>query len=177
MRVDQLSRESRRQIDDLRIANYEAAKVEVGFADIPAGTPFKRQLEREQWAKVEAAAHSPARSQAMSDLITRLFREARSEKAKARAADPVACERRRIFSALRKLGFVREHTSGASAYYRCGSLVVRVSDHEVPMSAEREFNLQNGGRSWANSRWSFVIGSDDCFESWLEEIKNKLACI
>lgn len=99
--------------------------------------------------------------------------EAKLEAAAAVKRAAVTAERPKVFAALRRLGFKREHTSGVSAYYRKGVMMVRVSDHEVPLTAERDYNLQNGGRSWANSRWSFVIGENN-LEDWLEDVRDFL---
>ena len=63
---------------------------------------------------------------------------------------------------LRRLGFQREHKSrdSASAYYRRGSSRVRVSDHSVPYTAEREAAVAAGGFSWATCGWSIEIDGE-----------------
>lgn len=106
-------------------------------------------------------------------LKAREERERQREVEEAENRKKWAKDRLRIFARLRKMGFKRDTTTDGSAYYRhpCG-LVVRVSDHEVPLTEEREWNLLNGRRSWADSRYSFVCGGD--LDGWFEEVHQRL---
>lgn len=48
-------------------------------------------------------------------------------------------------------GWKPEYVSGGSSfYYSKGDRRLRVSDHDVPLTAEREYNASNGGFSWAS---------------------------
>lgn len=112
--------------------------------------------------------------------IERAKEEAREQEAAERSAE-LKRERANVLARLRKMGFKRECTSGRSAYYYvfCGdfsTMKVRVSDHYVPLTAERSYNLENGGRSWANSALSLVIGEESADE-WLEDIKSRLEAL
>ena len=63
-------------------------------------------------------------------------------------------------SELRKRGFTLERNRGGSAYFQRGGLSVRVSDHDVPMTPEREHAAANGGFTWADSGWNLVLDAD-----------------
>ena len=66
--------------------------------------------------------------------------------------------RLQVFACLRRLGFRREMESkSGSAYYRHdqAGVSVRVSDHEVPMTDEREHN----GGGWRTG-WNVLIGDE-----------------
>jgi len=63
-------------------------------------------------------------------------------------------------NALITLGYTIEATSGASVYYAKGESRVRVSDHEVPMTEEREHNAANGGFTWAGKGIVLWHGTD-----------------
>lgn len=95
--------------------------------------------------------------------------------AREECATHVAALRRLVFARLRAMGFARESTSGASAYYQHGYGVrVRVSDHDVPMTAARE----NAPTTWANHRWSLVVTSDTtplAAAQWLADLAAQLA--
>ena len=148
------------------------------WPEIPAGTPFRKQLQREAIDAAHKRACLPENIKRRLALMAERQRARRSETAKTaaavRQADPEHRERQRIFRELRKMGFRREFTSNRSAYYSRGSLQVRVSDHEVPLTAEREWNMSMGGKSWANSRRSYVVGGDMDFDEWLDDIKSDL---
>jgi len=58
---------------------------------------------------------------------------------------------------LQRKGWLRDGGDGGSMYFRRGKQVVRVSDHDVPMTAERIYNVGNGGFSWADTSRSLVI--------------------
>lgn len=78
-------------------------------------------------------------------------RERREDEAARQRHERVKVQRACAFKNLRRWGFRREHASEASAYYLRDSdgARVRVSDHEVPETPEREYNAANGGFSWA----------------------------
>jgi hypothetical protein len=159
-------------------AELEAFEAQFRPAAPPPGTPFRKQLWREACAAAHALACQPENIERRLALLAELRAAKRSATAKRaaviRAADPTQRERARIFRALRAIGFKRECTSGKSAYYRRNGMVVRVSDHEVPETDERRWNMDNGGRSWANSRWSFVLGDWQDADEWLEEVKEAI---
>lgn len=48
-------------------------------------------------------------------------------------------------------------TKSGSLYYRKGDDLLRVSDHEVPATAERLSNAKNGGFSWADSENQIIL--------------------
>lgn len=140
-----------------------------------AGTSNRKRLQREafeQWAKAESV-YRTARYPLAAAYRAVVQREVRSSAAKTRASEPESVMRRKVFAHLRRMGFKRETVSGASAYYQRGLLKVRVSDHEVPLTAEREHNIKQGGMSWANSSRSIVIDPRDPVGAarWLVEIR------
>ncbi len=53
--------------------------------------------------------------------------------------------------ALLAAGYELDYRSATSVYYRRGDHVVRLSDHHVPWSPEREYDAGRGRRSWATS--------------------------
>lgn len=65
--------------------------------------------------------------------------------------------RQAVAGHLQRKGWVREGGEGGSMYFRRGKQVVRVSDHDVPMTAERIYNVSSGGFSWADTSRSLVI--------------------
>lgn len=132
----------------------------------PAGRAY-----REEQARLQARLDQIRREAEQPETLEQW--RARREAERAREAE-LRRERRRVFARLRAMGFRRERTSGPSAYYRRGGLVVRVSDHEVPMTAERSHNRESGGRTWAESRWSLVLGEDDA-DAWLEDVQDFIA--
>lgn len=80
---------------------------------------------------------------------------------------------RRLTTRLRALGFERERSQGGSVYYRYAGQgwnlldrhwTLRLSDHEVPWNAERQWARDNGGHTWADSDWN-LIGEDQA-EVW-----------
>ena len=81
--------------------------------------------------------------------------------------------RRWINRKLHKMGFRRQRASGGSDYYHLGHCInVRVSDHEVPMTAEREWNSAfNGGFTWANTDLSHVLTTQEDAAVWIDEIR------
>jgi len=65
-----------------------------------------------------------------------------------------AAVRRAVQAVLRSAGYTLDHSGAGSNYYRrwngAAYHTVRVSDHDVPVTAEREHNANNGGVSWAH---------------------------
>lgn len=141
-------------------------------SDIPAGTPNRNRLYREACEDAGRRRLLPENVSRLRELLDKLRAAMRVEARQRMIANRPAdhAERQRVFRELRRLGFAREHVSGRSAYYRRGSLVVRVSDHDVPVTPEREWNSDNGGRTWSGSWRSLVVGRDDANE-WLAGIR------
>lgn len=54
-----------------------------------------------------------------------------------------------ISTALLAAGYILDHQSDVSRYFVKDATAIRVSDHYVPETAEREFNAANGGFSWS----------------------------
>jgi hypothetical protein len=118
-----------------------------------------------------------ARRQWLDILMLRRLQRAEDARLAAEAAEQahktaLDRQRRRIAARLRKLGFRldrRQQGGSGSTYYALGLLAVRISDHEVPMTEDRQCARENGKHTWARSRWSFVLGQDD-ESDWLESI-------
>lgn len=117
---------------------------------------------------------------AQAERDARFHRELQlAEQAQARRARQDKL-RARVFYHLRKMGFVREHTSGRSAYYRTRLAVidlrVRVSDHDVPLTCEREFNRNAGGFTWADSGYSIDLTAVSAIEAgrWLVGLRKEI---
>ena len=143
--------------------------------EIPKGTPYRRRLREEALNAALAIAWLPRNVERRVKLIADLRKAKRAEKAALRRElrpllDPNYDERQRVFRALRKLGFRREYASGSSAYYTNGPISVRISDHDVPTTPERDWNAANGGRSWAGSGLSLVVGRDDA-DQWISDLE------
>jgi hypothetical protein len=155
------------------------------------GTPNRRRLEcelaREQDLYLAGEELSLEREAARSELKKQLqaARRQRLAELKRELETPeekaVKAERRKIFAGLRRLGFKREHVSGASAYYVGVAtdhdvIHVRVSDHEVPYTADRERAVAEGGFSWAVCGWNWVLGAerDETAEEWLERLERRV---
>lgn len=133
-------------------------------AIIPAGTEFRRKLQAEADAEARRLALLPkniARRLKLHDKLNeaekKLKAAQKSAAAKLRATSPEVKIRRAIQSELREAGFALQRSAGGSNYYerfgdapdfRCE--VVRVSDHHVPHSDERQWNTENGRTSWAD---------------------------
>ena len=66
-------------------------------------------------------------------------------------------------SELERLGYRLEHQTPGSDYYHRESdnSRVRVSDHNVPSTGEREHNTSQGGFSWANAPYVSVHGGKE----------------
>jgi hypothetical protein len=60
--------------------------------------------------------------------------------------EPIA--RRRLYAAIRKMGGSRISASPGSAYYQVHGTRIRISDHDLPMHAEREHNWSQGWKSF-----------------------------
>lgn len=76
--------------------------------------------------------------------------------------------RRAAQATLRRHGFKLVRSAGGSNYYERGTnftdnprISIRISNHDVPMSAERSYNSANGGFSWADSGNSYNINEFD----------------
>jgi hypothetical protein len=170
---------TRKTAAELR-AELDAWEHQFRPAFIPPGTPYRRHLQQEANAAAHARACLPANIDYRVGMTTQIVAAMRHERAvavarkrQAREATPQGQDRKRVMRALREMGFRRDHTSGLSAYYCLGRLTVRISDHEVPLTAERLDALDSGRRSWADSRWSFVPGNVDA-EEWLESVREAI---
>lgn len=102
--------------------------------------------------------------------------EEKEEKERQARMEQAVKDRPKAFRILRGMGFIREHTSGNSAYYRHPrtGITVRISDHHVPLTSLRQESLNNGGRTWANSSNNFVLGDDKDLDEWINDIKQKI---
>ena len=161
-------------------------------AIVPAGTPNRKKLQ----ARLDYESGYAGARKAWSEAhATERFicPECKAERIEfERHVQTIAADRRRrtdaaralrpwVLRRLRKMGFVREHTSGKSAYYyhaQAPDFCVRVSDHEVPLSNERSYNRETPGRhTWADSWRSLVLDSrmDFCAAArWLVEIRREV---
>ncbi len=91
--------------------------------------------------------------------------------------------RRAIQIALRKRGFRREHTSGSGSNYYERYLGaehdfrqqrVRISDHEVPETAERSHAAANGGFTWATHGIIIILGDHESPEEAVDSLADWL---
>jgi hypothetical protein len=144
---------------DVELASFES---QFQPAIIAAGTPDRKRLRN----AARDAAHGQAcrpenvarRLALIAEREAARRREASRRSAAARAADPVEQLRQWTFRWLRRIGLTRETRTGSgSAYYSVGSCRVRVSDHDVPMTDERQHNVDHGGFSWATHGWTIRI--------------------
>ena len=84
-------------------------------------------------------------------------RRTKVDRLQAEAERLQAAVRRAVQGALRKAGFGLDHSADGSNYYGRWNeadnfrQTIRISDHEVPWSPERQFNADNGGVSWAHA--------------------------
>jgi hypothetical protein len=117
------------------------------------------KIEIERWKKAEG-------KHLYSDFTNRQFRaatdqEKRNEEREAQAKQEIS----RMFSDADRLlvaaGFKLERGpqgGSQSRYYTDGKIKVRISDHEVPMTAERQHNRTVSGR---NPWFEFIFGERD----------------
>ena len=142
-----------------------------------AGTPNRKTLYAAAIAEASRAACLPENVARRNALLAELKAARRSAKARAvaavKAADPEHRLRQWVYRQLRKLGFRRESKQygTASAYYarprRDGQcLRVRISDHAVPLTAERAYNALNGGFTWADAEY-IAVETGSRAEAWL----------
>jgi hypothetical protein len=78
--------------------------------------------------------------------------------------------RRALQATLRKLGFQLEHSGGGSNYYtkwvegndftKAGWRTIRLSNHAVPETDERDYNRENGKRDWSHVWYADVMAYD-----------------
>lgn len=145
--------------------------------EVPAGTPNRKNIIAAIRDAIHAAIHTPDRVAERAAALAQTRRDIMARRRAARlASSPDHAERHRVYRELRAMGFRRTHVSGRSAYYTRGCLTLRVSDHAVPMTAEREHALVNGGQSWASSSRSLVLGDDDVDE-WLDDVRGLVASL
>lgn len=150
------------------------------------GTPFFKQRRREAIDRHHEEARkryeNPEYVAKVRGLRAEHASAERSERAKAIAEkkkqDPRFQLQQFTYKHLRRLGFKRAHKSGSgSTYYdHPNGMRVRVSDHAVPWSEEREYNRDSNRLSWHDNEDSL-----DSFHSkihvarWLVGVKRRLA--
>ena len=83
--------------------------------------------------------------------------------------------RRAMQAKLQRLGFTLERSDGGSNYFTRLSTDndierIRISDHEVPITDERDHNSRNGGFSWAVGGNQIIITDFDTPEAALEKL-------
>lgn len=163
-------------------AELQAFESQFRQTAIPAGTPNRKALqlaENERCHQLACLPENIAKRLALLAELTKVRKSAKLKSSAAlRKANPLLQLRSWIYRRLRKMGFVREtQTATGSAYYRCGSRRVRISDHEVPDTEQRQYNRANGGYSWANNRFSFEIQHDTTWiaaAKWLVAVRQSL---
>lgn len=143
-------------------AELHAFESQFTAATIPAGTPDRRRLQREAYDSARAEACRPANVARRLSLAAELSKAVAAEKRRqtlaAKAADPQEQTRAWLMQWLRRLGFRREiRTGSGSAYYTCGECRVRLADHDVPWTAERQRAIDAGCWSWCTHGWSLRI--------------------
>jgi len=121
---------------------------------IPPGTPNRRLIEARTRQAAFAAScrvENIARRCELGAAVARASRSLGARRAAAqREADPMTALRRTAQAALRAAGFVRDVTSGSgSNYYTRPNgqhelLRIRLADHELPETPEREWNRAQG---------------------------------
>lgn len=84
---------------------------------------------------------------------------------------------RPLHEKLVSLGWaVEAHTRG-SIYYSRGKHRLRLSNHEVPFTAEREYAASNGGWTWHRHGWQIITARttlSDCLAE-IDEIEEEIA--
>jgi len=144
---------------DSQVIQHEIDAFEAQFRPtiVPTGTPNRKRLQREADREAHERACLPENRARRRALHAELRRARAVEKRRAtiaaKRADPTEQTRRWLQDWLRRLGFRREYRSqSGSAYYRHAAqdVVVRVADHDVPLTAERE----DAGFTWARHGWS-----------------------
>lgn len=112
---------------------------------------------------VREAAHSVAKAAYPTEMFHRsLASAAANEKASQEASRKIGSQFDAAHSRLVASGYEMEHQSGGSRYYRHpDGRRLRVADHYVPLTAERDYNVSGGGFSWANSGSQIILPSHD----------------
>lgn len=112
---------------------------------------------------VREAAHSVAKAAYPTEMFHRsLASAAANEKASQEASRKIGSQFDAAHSHLVASGYEMEHQSGGSRYYRHpDGRRLRVADHYVPLTAERDHNVSGGGFSWANSGSQIILPSHD----------------
>jgi len=96
-------------------------------------------------------------------------RQAREDELWKAAQPRIEKLRSELIKSLRGLGFKQEFKSKGSQYFVLQNardkfsttpLRVRVSDHQVPMTGERQHAIDTGGFTWAEHGWNFVVDPD-----------------
>jgi hypothetical protein len=145
----------------------------------PPGTFDRKRI----WIAMQRAARDraclPENIKVRLALCEELKKAQRSATARAAAAkrqrDPQHALRQWVYNHLLKMGFRREtKTSSGSVYYRLGGHTVRISDHEVPLTSQREDSLASGAHSWADSRWSLELTTCFAAARWLVDVRRNV---
>ena len=134
---------------------FVAAAVARGMSKTQAEKGAKIEVAR--WQKTAGASLHSAHKQETGEA------ERRGEEERVRQQAEAKVEIARLLTQaqeiLRKAGFKSERRAqggSESRYYTRGNLRVRLSDHEVPMTAEREHN-----RGLRGSPWTEFIFADE----------------
>lgn len=118
-----------------------------GMSRTQAVKRAKREVER--WGNTAGAAMRDDHDRAAE--ARRAESEARRERSDAAARIEVASLMSRAQGILRRAGFRSERRAqggSESRYYSRGPLRVRISDHEIPMTPEREHSRSIHGAPW-----------------------------
>jgi hypothetical protein len=143
------SSEINKDLKDLRIKNVEMP---------PPGTVNRKKILQAAIEDYKSQYYHPDRQQKIKALNLELKSAQKSERLKEtiarKKADPKVQLQQFAHKKLKEFGFEREvKSSSGSAYYNnpVSQIRVRVSDHKIPSTAEREHNSENGGFTWSNN--------------------------
>lgn len=82
-----------------------------------------------------------------------------------------------IHERLVSLGWMVETHTRGSVYYTKGGERLRLSNHEVPLTAEREYAASSGGWTWSRHGWQIITARqtlDACLAE-IQEIEDDMA--
>jgi len=192
MKPDNVTLEDRRR----RVAEAEAAVAAFDAeipqpASLPKGTPDRRRLDSKAFDEYVQRRFAGGRRDRYRRLTAELqaaktsLRRSESARlaARLRAADPRTAIHAAIKKELIARGYRMERSDGGrggSRYYERWNSEqndwdrVRVSDHRVPETAEREYNVENGGFSWATCGISLIISDYDSPDEAVSQLREML---
>jgi len=152
--------------DDIQAA-IDAFEAQFRPEFVPPGTPDRTRLQAAANEDAHARACTPEnivrRLALIAERKTAVAAARRRATAARKARDPDEQTRRWLYRLLRKIGFSRDcRTPSGSAYYTAGEVRVRIADHDVPMTPERQYTVDNGGWSWATHGWTLDIRQSRC---------------